>query len=487
MDKIKKCRVYLVGAGPGCSKLISIKGVEILRQADCVLYDKLIGKDLLDYVSADAEVIYVGKDKAKQESINELLIRAANNHKIIVRLKGGDPMIFGRATEEIRTLIENGIDFEIIPGITAITAAAACSAVTLTDRNTASSLSIVTGQNAQGQTTRIDYAGLVRVKGTIVFYMTVGNMRQICQKLMKGGLDAETPAIVVANASLPNQRIIIGSISNIADKCKQANLQPPAVMIIGKKCVSLLQGKPLFGKKIVMTRDAEGNAEFACKLAPRGAEAIDMHCFEIQEWTDKKEFRQAVEKIKNFDWVFFTSPNGVRIFFKGIKKLRKDVRVFGDTKIGCIGSETARAIEEYGINADFVPVHYTSADLMNEFVKKYRPRGKKILLLRSALAEKMEIKGAKTENVSMYTAVKTSGGISNLDEEIDWITFASSFAVKCFFEKFDLRLIENVKIASIGPVTTESLRKLGIEPTVEAKEHTIDGLVEAMEKYGNHE
>jgi uroporphyrinogen III methyltransferase/synthase len=298
---------------------------------------------------------------------------------------------------------------------------------------------------------------------------------------MKGGLEADTNAIVVANASLPNQRIIIGSISNIADKCKKANLQPPAVMIIGKKCVSMLHGKPLFGKKIVMTRDAEGNAEFACRLTPRGAEAIDMPCFEIQEWTDKKEFRQAVEKIKNFDWVFFTSPAGVRIFFNGIRKLRKDVRIFGNVKIGCIGGETARAIEEYGINADFVPRHYTSADLTSEFVKKYRPRGKKILLLRSALAEEMEIEGAKTENVSIYTAVKTNGGVSSIDENIDWITFASSFAVKCFFEKFELRDLGNAMIASIGPVTTESLRKVGIEPTVEAKEHTIDGLIEAME------
>jgi len=479
-----KAKVYIVGAGPGSSGLISVRGSELLRRADCVLYDRLIGKELLDFVPKKAELIYVGKEHTKnspsQKDINKLIIKKARTCKTIVRLKGGDPMIFGRASEELKCLAANKIDFEIIPGITAASAAAACAGVVLTDRNTASAVTFITGHTAQGRETDIDFKSLVKLKGTIVFYMAVENLKRICKGLIKAGLAANTNTIVVANASLINQKIVRGTISDIAEKCARNNIEPPAIVIVGKNCFSWLDDKPLFGKTVLMTRDSAGNADFARRLAARGASAISRPTFEIQDLTGKKEFKQVLAKIKNFDWVFFTSPTGVKLFFNALERLNKDAGVFASAKIACIGSETAGALEDFGIKADFVPKKFTSNDMAKEFIKKYKPNGKKILLLRSALAEKLEITGAKTENVSIYTAKKLK---NDNFEPVDWITFASSFAVECFFEDFDLKDInKKTKIASIGPVTSDTLRKYGIKPTIEASEHTITGLIESMER-----
>ncbi|MFA5293706.1 MAG: uroporphyrinogen-III C-methyltransferase [Phycisphaerae bacterium] len=475
-------KVYIVGAGPGGSGLISVRGSELLRRADCVLYDRLIGEELLNLVPKKAETIYVGKEhknSIKQKDINKLIIEKARVYKTIVRLKGGDALIFGRATEELKCLADNKIDFEIIPGITAASAAAACAGVVLTDRNTASSVTFITGHTADGREVNIDFKSLVKLKGTIVFYMAVGNLNRICKGLIKAGLAANTNTVVVANASLANQRIVKGTVSDIAEKCAENRIEPPAIVIIGKNCFPWLADKPLFGKKVLMTRDSAGNADFACKLTARGATAVSRPTFEIQDFTGKKDFKRVVEKIKNFDWVFFTSPTGVKLFFNALERLNKDAGVFASAKIACIGSETAGALEDFGIKADFVPKKFTSNDLAKEFIKKYKPSGEKILLLRSALAGKLEITGAKTENVAIYTAKKLKN--NNL-EPADWITFACGFAVECFFKDFDPKDIRKTKIASIGPVTSDTLKKHGIKPTVQAKQHTIDGLIEAMEK-----
>ncbi|MGB8227461.1 MAG: uroporphyrinogen-III C-methyltransferase [Sedimentisphaerales bacterium] len=489
----KKAKVYIIGAGPGSAGLISVRGLQILRQADYILYDRLIGRELLDIAPKRAELIYVGKEHAeyspKQTDINRLIIKKTRSHKKIVRLKGGDALIFGRATEELKCLVDNKIDFEIIPGITAASAAAACAGIILTDRSTASSVTYVTGQTAGGKEIDIDFKSLVKLSGTIVFYMVVGNMNKICQRLIKSGLAANTNAVVVANASLANQKIVKGKVSGIAKKCEKENIEPPAVMIIGKKCFSWLQNRPLFGKRILITRDSPGNAELACKLAARGAEAINCPTFEIQDLTGSKSFGKVVNEIKNYDWVFFTSPTGVRLFFKAAKKLNKDARIFASAKIACIGSETANALEDFGMKTDFVPKFFTSGQLAKSFIKKYKPAGKKILLLRSALAdsvlaEKLKSAKAKIKQVSIYTAKKIENNSKEIIKiDLDWIIFASSFAVECFFRDFKPRDIsKKIKIASIGLITSNTLKKFGIKPDIESKEHTIDGLIEAMEK-----
>jgi uroporphyrinogen III methyltransferase/synthase len=492
----EKSKVYIIGAGPGSAGLISVRGLQILRRADCVIYDRLIGRELLDIAPKRAELIYVGKEHtlqtSKQADINRLIIKKARAYKTIVRLKGGDCLLFGRATEELKCLVDNKIDFEIIPGITAASAAAACAGIVLTDRSTASSVTYVTGQTVEGKPVNIDFKSLVKLSGTIVFYMAVGNMKKICQRLIRSGLVANTNAVVVANASLANQKIVKGTVADIAKKCEKENIQPPAVMIIGKKCFSWLQNRPLFGKKILITRDSAGNAELVCRLAARGAEAISCPTFEIQDLTSSKEFKLISEKIKNFDWVFFTSPTGVRLFFKTINKLNRDSRIFASAKIACIGSETANALEDFGIKADFLPKVFTSDQLAKSFIKKFKPIGKKILLLRSALADsalagKLKSAKAKIKQVSIYTAKKIEDNPKEIIKiDLDWIVFASSFAVECFFKDFKPKDIsKKVKIASIGPITSNILKKFSIKPSVEAEEHTIDGLIEAMEKVIN--
>lgn len=497
MDKNPK--VYIVGAGPGNAQLISVRGLQILQQADCVIYDRLVGKELLNFVPEKAELVYAGKEHTerppKQEDINRLIVEKARACKIVVRLKGGDPMIFGRATEELKYLTDNKIDFEIIPGITAASAAAACGGVVLTDRDTASAVTFVTGQTAEGKDVEdIDFGSLVRLNGTIVFYMAVKNISKICRRLVSAGLAADSGAIVVADASLPKQKIVRGTVSDIAKKCVQRNIEPPAVMIIGKARFSWFENLPLFGKKILITRDYAGNADFACKLAIRGAEAIDYPAFEIQNLTDTKEFKEIFKEISGFDWIFFTSAAGVRLFFESAGKLNKDARILAGTKIACIGEQTAQSLEDFGIKADFMPAVFTTEELAAGFIKEYSPAGKKILLLRSALAtselaEKLEGSGAKVRQFSLYTARKVKSDSTSLAEQlktgtIDWITFVSSFAVDCFLEDFGSQNInKKIKIASIGPATGQTIRKYKLEPDVVAQKHTIDGLIEAIENF----
>lgn len=493
MTKKSKGKIYIIGAGPGSAGLISTRGLQILCQADCVIYDRLVSKELLSVVPKNAELIYVGKEHTehppKQKDINRLIVKKAHVHKTIVRLKGGDPLIFGRASEELKCLVDNKIDFEIIPGITAASASAACAGVVLTDRNTASSVTFITGRTADGKEADADFKSLVKLKGTIVFYMTVGNMNKICRRLIKSGLAADTNTIVVANASLANQKIISGVVSDIVQKCDKENIKPPAVMIIGKNCFSWLQNRPLFGKNILITRDSRGNAEFAYKLAVRGARAIECPTFEIRALTAAKQFKLALKYIKDVDWVFFTSPTGVKLFFKAVNSLNKDARIFADAKIACIGSETADVLGVFGVKADFVPTIFTSEELAKSFIKIYKPVGRKILLLRSALAdsalaEKLTSAKAKVRQFSIYTAEKIRSNPKKIiKNDIDWITFAGSFAVERFFEDFRPKDIsKKIKIASIGPRVSGILKKFGIKPTVEAVEHTIDGLIGAMER-----
>ena len=490
----KKSKVYIVGAGPGSAQLISVRGLQILRQADCVLYDRLIGKELLNFVPKSAELVYVGKEHTehppKQEDINRLIIEKARTHKTIVRLKGGDPMIFGRATEELKCLADNKIDFEIIPGITAASAAAAYGGVVLTDRDTASAVTFITGQTAEEKEIDIDFKSLVKLNGTIVFYMAVKNMQQNLSKAHFSRSCSGYRRYRCGGCLIAETKDCKGYYFGYCKKvCSESNIESPAVMIIGRNCFSWLEKQPLFGKKVLITRDSAGNAEFACKLAARGAQAIDYPTFEIQDLTDTKEFKEIFKQLTDFDWVFFTSPAGVGLFFEAAERLNKDARIFAGTKIACIGSETANALDDFGIKADFVPAVFTSEELADNFIKEQNPAGKKILLLRSALAdsalaEKLKSAKAKIKQVSIYTAQKLKSSSMEISKgDIDWITFASSFAVECFFKDFKPEDIDKkIKIASIGPVTTNTLKKFGIKPAVEAKEHTIDGLIDAMEE-----
>ena len=511
---VKKGFVYLVGAGPGRADLITVRGAEVLRTADCVICDKLANPALLNLVPKNAEIISVpkrtGSDSVTQKEINKLLVEKASEGKVVVRLKGGDPCIFGRCAEEAAVLADAGIDFEIVPGVTAGIAAADYTGIILTDRQYSSQVVFVTGQEAEGkQQSNIDWKWLAKSQGTIVFYMGMGNLAFITERLMENGMAADTPAAVVADATLPGQRVVKSSLGRVSEKCKQDKIEPPAIVIIGAAADSdtrldWFTRKPLFGKNIVVTRDACGNADFAAKIACRGGNPIEFPTVKIKPLTESNEFLRVVARLgrAEFDWVIFTSANGVSIFFEALQSLGKDARVFGPAKIAVIGSETATTLSKFGIKADFMPSVFTGEQLGKQLMCFTNLQGKKILLLRSQLArqtyggrasmglvELLEQAGADVLNVAIYTAVEQKSESGWLIErigkgEIDWLTFASSSSAKAFFEQVPTQVVNsaNAKVASIGPTTSAQLKNLGIRVDVTAIEHTIDGLLDAIEK-----
>jgi uroporphyrinogen III methyltransferase/synthase len=498
-------RVYLVGAGPGRPDLITVRGLELLKCADCVIYDKLANPALLNYARPDAELLAVpkrvGPESVRQEQINNLLVQKAREGKSVVRLKGGDPYIFGRGTEEAAVLAQAGIDFEVIPGITAALAASCYSGIALTDRALASEVIFVTGHEAEGkQQTGIDWQLLAKFTGTIVFYMGMENLNDITRRLIENGMSPEIFTAVVADATLPTQKIAKATLATIADHCIRNKITPPALVFIGPTAAGDVRldwfiKLPLFGKTVVVTRDAEGGAEFAEKIAGRMAVTIEMPVTKIKTLTDSGDFIKTLAQIKFYDWIIFTSCNGVETFFAALAKLNKDARVFGSAKIAAIGVRTAETLAAFGLKADFVPDAFTSKDLAKGLVEFTNLRDKKVLLLRSQIAsddlpQLLEAAGASVDNVPVYTHEKNLCDLKIFSEmltekNVNWITFASPFAAACFFEQVPADFVKSsgVKTASIGPVTSKKLAELGVKVEVEASEHTFDGLLAAIEQY----
>jgi len=506
----EKGKVYLVGAGPGSADLITVRGAELLKTADCIIYDKLANPALLKFARPDAEIIHVpkriGPGSATQDQINNLLVEKAKLGQTVVRLKGGDPCIFGRIGQELTALTEAGINFEIVPGVTAAVAAAEFAGIILTDRDYSSQVVFITGQEAEGkQKSNIDWNLLAKFSGTIVFYMAMGNLELIAKRLIKSGMEKETPAAVIADATLPSQKTVRASLKQITEKCKENKIGPPAIVVIGAaadKKLNWLANKPLFGRSIVVTRDADSNADFAAKIIAKGGNPIEFTTIKIKPLTQTNTFLQTLAKIAEYDWLIFTSANGVTVLFDALQKLDKDARVFASAKIAAIGSETAAKLSEFAIMADFVPNVFTTKELGKQLISFTNLQNKKVLLLRSQLArqthgglasnklsELLDSTGAEVDNVPVYTAVTIKNKCSRLIEkiergEIDWLTFASPSSAKGFFEQIPAELVNssNTRIASIGPVTSEQLKNLGLKVDVQAVEHTIDGLLAAIEK-----
>jgi uroporphyrinogen III methyltransferase/synthase len=400
-------------------------------------------------------------------------------------------------------LIEAGVDFEIVPGVTAAVAVSSYTGIMLTDRQYSSQVTFITGREAEGKEgTNIDWNVLARFPGTIVFYMGMGTLATTAKKLIESGKPADTPAAVIANATFPTQRVVRAALDSINETCERQKIKPPAIVVIGEAAAGetrfdWFMRRPLFGKSIVMTRDAAGNADFSAKIIERGANPVEFKTIEIKPLTDSKEFLQVLAKIRQYEWVVFTSGNGVSIFFDALEGLEKDARVLGSARIAAIGSRTAEKLGRFGIKADFVPDVFTGKELGRQLIRFTNLRDKKILLLRSELAsnELVEIlaeAGAQVDNVAIYTAVAARGDSGRLahgirDGSIDWLTFASPSSVDGFFEQIDGEVVNssNLRVASIGPVTSERLGELGIKIDVTAKEHTLDGLLDAVEEYGN--
>ncbi len=499
----KRGFVYLVGAGPGRADLITLRGAELIRNADCIVCDKLANPALLEPARQDAEIIHVpkriGAGSFTQDQVNQILVDKASAGNVVVRLKGGDPCIFGRCTEEAIVLNEAGIGFEIVPGVTAAIAAADYSGIMLTDRRYSSQVAFVTGHEAEGkEQSNIDWSVLAKFPGTLVFYMGIVALPQIVEKLVKAGASPDTPAAIVADATLPTQRLVQAPLRKIAEACQAELIEPPALIIIGaaaagEKGLNWFMTQPLFGKTIVATRDLQGNAEVARAIVARGGRPVEFATLSIQALTDRNEFLQTLAHLSGYDWVIFTSANGVETFFEALRSLGKDARALGKISVAALGAQTAQALARFGVQADFVPTVFTGAHLARQLIAYTNLHGKKVLLLRSEIAsdqlpDMLEDAEAKVDDVPIYTAAALKADSTPLVREIQqghihWLTFASPSAARAFFEQIPPATVldSSAKVASIGPVTSRQLAELGVRVDAEAAVHTMDGLLDAIE------
>ena len=493
-------KVYLAGAGPGAKDLIALRAIEKIKIADVIVYDYLANKSFLNYAKEGAEIIYVGKQGGchtlSQEEINKLIVEKALNNKVVLRLKGGDPYIFGRGGEEAEELIKNGVPFEIIPGITAASAATAYAGIPLTHRDFTASVAFITGHEREdSEYSKINWEKIATGIGTIVFYMGVKNLPFIVKKLVEFGRDPETPVALIRWGTLPYQETITGTLSNIVEIVKKKNLKPPAIIVVGevvklREKLRWFDKKTLFGKKIIVTRAREQASSLVEILEEEGAHVIEFPTIEIVEPEDYSELDRAIQMIKNYNWIIFTSVNGVKYFMKRLKYHGKDVRILNGINICAIGPKTSEIFENFGITPDLIPEKY-QAEYIIEGLKKIGISGKRFLLPRAKVArdilpERIKKLGGIIDVVTVY---ETKMPDTNRDEvinylkekKIDYITFTSSSTVKNFMEMIgDKNLLKNVKIVSIGPITSETIRGFNLKVDIEAKDFTIEGIKEAI-------
>jgi len=500
--------VYLVGAGPGDAGLLTLRGAELLARADVVIYDALVNQDLLRLAPNSAEIIYGGKrskdHSIPQDELNQLLVARARQGKTIVRLKGGDPYIFGRGGEEAEELAEAGIPFEVVPGISSISAAPNYAGIPLTHREHCSSFTVITGhEDPTKDESSIDWAQIARIPGTKVVLMGLQRIRQIAGTLIANGMAAGTPVGMVCWGTTGQQKSIEGTLGSIADVVEQEKLAAPAVIVIGdvvklRGKLNWFEGRPLFGQRIVVTRTREQASQLSRQLLERGADVLEIPTIRIVPPTKREPLVEALAGLSAYDWLVFTSPNGVTSFFEHFFKAFPDLRDLGAVRIAAVGPATAAKVKELHLEVDVMPKDYLASKIADALVKFESIENLRILLLRAEVANAelprlLEGKGAIVDDVACYqtmpeTADLTGAAAKLLEGGADWITFTSSSTVESLHARFDLpallKKFPQMKTASIGPETSKALVKLGLKPTVEAKEHTIEGLVSALESSG---
>jgi uroporphyrinogen III methyltransferase / synthase len=488
--------VYLVGAGPGDPGLMTARSLELIVAADVIVHDRLIPSEALAVARPDAEVLYVGKEpgdaSVPQEGIEKLLIDRAREAKIVVRLKGGDPFVFGRGGEEAEALADAGIPFEVVPGVTAGVAGPAYAGVPVTHRDDASAVAFVTGhEDPEKQDSELDYDALARFPGTLVFYMGVKALPRIAERLIDSGRSADESALVVERGTFPDQRVVSGRLAGIADAVSEAGIRPPSVTVIGpvaarRDQIAWLERRPLHGRRVVVTRARAQASELARRLAALGAEPIELPAIRIEPRIDTDEVRLAVESLHAYALVCMTSPNGVRLLFEAMAEQGRDARALAQASVAAIGAGTEAALAAHGVIADIVPERFVAEELV-EALNKLELAGKPVLIARAAearelLPDALRKRGAEVDVVALYETVAEQPDPAALEraQEADFITFTSSSTVKNFVEAVDGRLPSDARIVSIGPVTSEAARDAGLTVDIEAERHDIDGLVEAL-------
>ena len=498
--------VYLVGAGPGDYRLISVKACDCLKKAQVVVYDRLADERILRYAPADAEYIYVGKASSrhtmKQPDINQLLVDKAKEGKCVVRLKGGDPFVFGRGGEEALLLEENGLPFEIVPGITSAISVPAYAGIPVTHRAVATSFAVITGhEDPTKGDSNMRWDKLSTGVDTLVFLMGIANLPHITQQLIANGRPADTPAAVIRWGTKPEQRVLVTTVGEAAAAVAAAGLKPPAIFIVGE--VVKLREKlawfdrpethPLFGQTVVVTRARAQASKLTAALEELGARCIEAPAICLQDPADGyAAVDAAIAKLSSYDWLIFTSANGVSRFFDRLFAADQDVRALGGCRIAAIGSATAARLREFGLLADVVPAEYRAEAVVTALSHSVGD-GTRILLplaqeAREILPESLRALGAVVDVAPVYETVAAAEDAGDIREklaagEIQWVTFTSSSTVTNFLKIIkDAALLQHTRTACIGPVTAETCRKHGIEPDVVAEEYTMDGLTQAISR-----
>lgn len=504
-------KVFLVGAGPGDPGLITVKGLRCLQQADVVVYDRLMDPALLQSASADAELVFVGKERGRQaltqDEINALLVEEASHGKAVVRLKGGDPFVFGRGGEEAQVLARNAIPFEVVPGITSAIAAAAYAGIPVTQRRVATCFTVVSGsEDPSKPESSIPWDVLARTGGTLVVLMGWAALQSILETLQREGMSPDTPVALVQWGTWKKQQTVDGVLSDVVGRAKEAGLTPPVVAIIGpvaslRQEIRWFDRQPLFGKKILITRSRTQASRLRTLLEEQGAEPLELPSIEIAPLADFSGLDAALAQygllpletpfgtISKF-WTIFASTNAVEAVFERIDAYGQDSRVFADSTIGAIGPATAAALLQRGIRPDFVPTTSVSEAVVKE-LSDWEWAGVPVLLPgadigRDVVAKGLSDLGAKVERVTAYRTVLPSNAAQDarklLSRGVDVITFTSSSTVRNLLEILDgdRSALESALVACIGPVTAGAARELGLRVDLEADEHTVEGLVEAV-------
>ncbi|AJE04467.1 uroporphyrinogen-III C-methyltransferase [Geobacter pickeringii] len=497
--------VYLIGAGPGDPGLITVRGKECMGLADVVVYDYLANDDLLQYARPGAELIYAGKvgghHNREQWQINELLVEKAREGRVVARLKGGDPFVFGRGGEECEALVAAGIPFEIVPGVTAAIGAAAYAGIPLTHRDFTTSVAFVTGHESPGkEASEIDWEGLSLGSGTVVFYMGMKNLPQITANLMAHGRPPETPVALVRWGTRPEQEVLAGTLSDIADKARRTGFKAPAVTVVGevvtlREKLRWFDSRPLFGRGILVTRAADQAGEFSAILRRKGARVVECPTIAIAPPESWDELDAAVARLATFDWVVFTSYNAVRFFFARLAAQGKDSRALGPCRICVVGPKTAEALALHGLRPDLIPGDYKGegvVEALRSVVSGARvlfPKGDRA---RDVIPAGLAALGAEVTAPVAYRNVTPevipAGVIADLEaKRIHCVTFTSSSTVEnlaaILGENRLLRLLDGVAIASIGPITSRSCQELGLKVDVEPPAYTLEALTAELVRF----
>ncbi|WP_320171306.1 uroporphyrinogen-III C-methyltransferase [Maridesulfovibrio sp.] len=495
--------VYLIGAGPGDPGLLTVKAREVLETADVLIYDYLANADFLNYAKAGAEVIYVGKKGGDhtlpQDKINELIVAKAGEGKIIARLKGGDPYVFGRGGEEAEELVEAGIDFEVIPGITAGVAAPAYAGIPVTHRDFTTSVCFITGhEDPTKEKTGHNWEVYAKSTSTLVFYMGVKNLPMIAENLISNGRDPETPVALVRWGTRCNQESFVSTLENVAEEAENRKFKAPSIIVVGGVCslhdkLGWFEKRPLLNKGVVVTRAREQASGLVSTLGRLGACVYEFPTISITPLEDYSAVRKEIKALSGWDWLIFTSVNGVKHFFNQLDETGLDARAFAGLEIAAIGPATADALVAKGIKPDFVPEKYVAEGVVSGLLER-GIKGKKVLIPRAKVArevlpEELRKAGADVTVLPVYEtglADNDPGPVADALKagKIHYLTFTSSSTVENFFNLIEPETFHKykdaVKIACIGPVTTRTLEKFGFEPDIQPDDYTIPALVDVL-------